>query len=88
MKQLAKNAGIRPKTFLKTNDVSFLMSLVAENIGVALLTNIVTPTDPNIVAIPLLDDNQPTFSANVAFRKNHNLTTEETLLIRILSQQA
>lgn len=87
-KQLAKNAGIRPKTFMKTNDVYFLMSLVAENLGVALLTNIVTPTHPNIVTVPLLDVDQPAFSANVAFRKNHVLTTEENLLIRILSQQS
>ncbi|MFT9389257.1 MAG: LysR family transcriptional regulator [Leuconostoc sp.] len=87
-KQLAKNAGIRQKTFMKTNDVYFLMSLVAENLGVAILTNIVSPTHPDIVTIPLLDADQPLFSANVAFRKNHILTTEENLLIRILSQQA
>ena len=61
---------------MKTSDVYFLMSLVAENLGIAILTNIVKSNHDDIIMVPLLDSSQPTFNVNVAFRKNHVLTTE------------
>ncbi|MGO2909170.1 MAG: LysR family transcriptional regulator [Leuconostoc citreum] len=87
IKLLSRKAGYRPKTFMKTSDVYFLMSLVAENLGIAILTNIVKSNHDDIIMVPLLDSSQPTFNVNVAFRKNHVLTTEERMLMNILSQQ-
>ena len=40
-----------------------------------------------IVTIPLLDNVQPIFNINIAFRKNHVLTVEEEMLVSVLSQK-
>ncbi|CAM3162349.1 LysR family transcriptional regulator [Leuconostoc rapi] len=81
------NAGnIRPKFFMKTSDINFLMNMVSENLGIALLADIVKPTTADIVTLPLTNENQPTFIGSIAFRKNHILTSEEKMLITILSQ--
>ncbi|KGB50835.1 transcriptional regulator [Leuconostoc mesenteroides P45] len=82
----ANSGNIRPKFFMKTSDINFLMNMVSENLGIALLADIVEPTTPGIVTLPLRDENQPTFIGSIAFRKNHILTSEEQMLITILSK--
>lgn len=88
IKEMSSQAGFRPKYFMKTNDINFLMNMVGANLGVAILTNIVKPTSPDIVVLPLKDDTQPSFTGSVAFRKNHVLTKEENLLVQTLAQHA
>ncbi|GMA69035.1 LysR family transcriptional regulator [Leuconostoc litchii] len=87
IREMSSQAGFRPNYFMKTNDINFLMNLVGENLGVAILTNIVKPTSSDIIVLPLLDKVQPSFIGSVAFRKNHVLTKEEEMLVETLSQE-
>ncbi|AVH75788.1 LysR family transcriptional regulator [Weissella koreensis] len=82
----AKDNNIRPNFFMKTSDINFLMNMVAENLGIALLADIVNPNSSNIVVLPLNDENQPTFIGSIAFRRNHILTPEEQMFSTVLSK--
>ncbi len=62
------------------------MNMISENLGVAILTDIVKTTASDIVVLPLLDDPQPFFTGSIAFRKNHLLTNEEKMLVDTLSK--
>jgi len=86
IKKMSQQAGFRPKYFMKTNDIHFLMNMISENLGVAILTDIVKTTSSDIVVLPLLDDPQPFFTGSIAFRKNHLLTNEEKMLVDTLSK--
>lgn len=87
IEQLKQTTNHNNKVFMKTNDINFLMSLVSENLGIAILAAIVEPAKKGIVTIPLLDSVQPIFNINIAFRKNHVLTVEEEMLVSVLSQK-
>lgn len=82
----ANENNIRPNFFMKTSDINFLMNMVAENLGIALLADIVNPNSSNIVVLPLNDENQPTFIGSIAFRRNHILTPEEQMFSTVLSK--
>ena len=56
IKKMSQQAGFRPKYFMKTNDIHFLMNLISENLGIAILTDIVKTTASDIVVLPLLDE--------------------------------
>lgn len=86
MAYFASTGNIRPKFFMKTSDINFLMNMISENLGIALLADIVKPTTPDIITLSIKDDHQPKFVGSIAFRKNHLLTSEEKMLITILSK--
>ncbi|TYC49097.1 LysR family transcriptional regulator [Weissella muntiaci] len=87
LKILAKNAHFTPEVQFKSNDLHFLMNMIGEDVGVSILADVVDPARDDIVAIPLLDDNQPQFHASIAYRKNHILTPQEARLLSILTSE-
>lgn len=86
MAYFASTGNIRPKFFMKTSDINFLMNMISENLGIALLADIVKPTTPDIITLSIKDEHQPKFVGSIAFRKNHLLTSEERMLLTILSK--
>jgi len=60
------------------------MKLIAENVGVGFLTNVVDHYNDHVVRLELLDDEQPEFITSIVYRTSHILTPSQLQLLTIL----
>lgn len=68
--QVSRAAHLRPQVIYRTADVHVLAALVAENIGIAFLTSLAAHINPDVVFIPLLDEQQPLFYISKVRRRS------------------
>ena len=68
-KYLSQLNHIRPKVIFETSEVQSVVNMVANDMGIALLTDSITIHDPKLVKIPVLDTNSPLFKVGLAYRK-------------------
>ena len=83
LKQLAKAADIRTKIIYQTNDLHIIKALVAQNIGIGFLTDLAILPSDELVALDILDENQPTFITSLASRTNHILTEQQAAVFKV-----
>ncbi|MCT4396116.1 LysR substrate-binding domain-containing protein [Periweissella beninensis] len=83
----AQNAHFKPNILFKSNDVNFLMNMVAEDVGITILAEVAQPNRNDVVSIPLLDSDQPEFFASVAYRRNHVLTDAQQKLLKVITEE-
>ncbi|MBM7543450.1 DNA-binding transcriptional LysR family regulator [Weissella beninensis] len=83
----AQNAHFKPNVLFKSNDVNFLMNMVAEDVGITILAEVAQPNRNDVVSIPLLDSDQPEFFASVAYRRNHVLTDAQQKLLKVITEE-
>ena len=88
LQQLIKQNQISLNTIYRSPDVAVVKALVAKNLGVSYLTSLAINDndDDQVVALPLLDANQPDFILAAATRQNHLMTAKEELLWKILTK--
>lgn len=81
------NSGTHPRVVFRTPDVNLLKQMVAQHVGIALLTEMaVTPAD-GLATIPLTDPAQPTFDIAAVTRANLVITPAIDALLRILTHE-
>lgn len=80
-KYLSQANHIRPKVIFETSEVQSVINMVANQMGIALLSDAIAITDPNLVRIPLLDDNSPLFKVGLAYRKSTNFSPQQHALL-------
>lgn len=85
--RMSKVNGIKLNTIYRSPDVMVVKSLVAQNVGISYLTSLAINENDNVVALPLLDENQPEFILAAAMRKNHIMTDKEKELWDIITQK-
>lgn len=86
-KQMCHNAHLRPKVLFRTPDIHVIKAMVAENLGVSFLTSLaIDPTD-QVVALPIADEEQPSFRLSLATRETEVLSADQEKLWKILAQQ-
>ncbi len=73
------------KTIYRSPDVAIIKSLVAQNLGISVLTSLAIDNTRDLVALPLLDDNTPNFNVVIATRNNYLLSKKEEQLWNILA---
>lgn len=86
LQQLIKQNQIGLNTIYRSPAVAVVKALVAKNLGVSYLTSLAINDDDQVVALPLLDANQPDFILAAATRQNHLMTAKEELLWEILTK--
>ncbi|CCI84610.1 LysR family transcriptional regulator [Lactobacillus pasteurii] len=86
--QMLKQNQININTIYRSPDVAVVKSLVAKNLGISYLTSLAIDENDQVVALPLLDSNQPDFILAAVSRQNHLMTSKEEQLWNILSKQA
>ncbi|KRL79532.1 malolactic regulator [Secundilactobacillus paracollinoides DSM 15502 = JCM 11969] len=69
--QLARRARIRPKVVFRSNEIQGLMNLIAGGIGMGFMMTAVAPARQDVVPVPLLDADMPTFISSLAYRDSH-----------------
>ncbi|BDZ30419.1 LysR substrate-binding domain-containing protein [Lactiplantibacillus sp. WILCCON 0030] len=82
--KLTRRNHFRPNIVFRSNDTHVLMKLIAENVGVGFLTNVVDHYNDNVVRLELLDDEQPEFITSIVYRTSHILTPPQLKLLEIL----
>ncbi|MCZ3622396.1 LysR family transcriptional regulator [Lactobacillus mulieris] len=86
LRQLKEANQINIKTIYNSPDVTIVKSLIEQGLGISLLTSLSIENNPNLVALPLLDENQPEFILVAAARKNYLFKTQEQKLWDILEK--
>ncbi|MDC7952869.1 LysR family transcriptional regulator [Liquorilactobacillus mali] len=84
---LSKTNKLQLHEVLETNNVSFLMNMVSQNIGITILSEVAQNNYPDIVSIPLLDEVQPQLIASIAYRRNHYFTNEQKELLEFIADE-
>jgi len=84
LSKLAKAAKMRTKIVYQTNDLHIIKALVAQNIGIGFLTDMALSPSDDLVALDIIDDNQPTFITSLAYRSSHILTPKQETVFNIL----
>lgn len=82
--QLARQNHFRPNVVFHANNPAIITKLVAQNVGVGFLTNIAITERPDVVRIPLLDANQPTFLTSIVTRTNHTFTPAQAQILALI----
>ena len=68
---LAARNHFRPHVVFRSNGTHSLMNLIADGVGIGLLTAVVNPIRKDIVKIKLLDTDVPMFVTSIAYRRSH-----------------
>ena len=82
--KLASRNHFHPNVIFRSSDVNFIMNMVANDLGVTFLTGITNQHRDDVVAIDLLDADQPSFITSIAYRSGHVLTPVQQKLLGIL----
>ncbi|AVK62658.1 LysR family transcriptional regulator [Lactobacillus sp. CBA3606] len=82
--KLTRRNHFRPNIVFRSNDTHVLMKLIAENVGIGFLTNVVDHYRDDVVRLDLLDDEQPEFITSIVYRTTHILTPVQLKLLEIL----
>lgn len=82
--RLTRRNHFRPNIVFRSNDTHVLMKLIAQNIGVGFLTNVVDHYRSDVVRLELLDDEQPEFITSIVYRTSHILTPAQIQLLDVL----
>lgn len=83
-KYLSQINHIRPKIIFETSEVQSVVNMVANDMGLALLTDSITIHNPDIVRIPVLDANNPLFKVGLAYRKSTVFSESQQKLLNAI----
>lgn len=81
---LTRRNHFRPDVVFRANDTHVIMNLVAENVGVTFLTDIVDQHRDDVVRLQLVDDAQPEFISSIVYRASHVLTPAQEQVLAVL----
>ncbi|MBU9788184.1 LysR family transcriptional regulator [Lentilactobacillus sp. IMAU92037] len=79
---LAQTNHMRPQVIFRSIETQSIVNLVAQNVGIGLLSNAVRATNPNVVLLELTDIPQPTFKLGLATRKNTVFSPSQAKIIK------
>ncbi len=85
---LAQHNHFRPRKLYQTNDVHILKSMVADNLGIAYLTDLAVLDSDNVVRVPLTDPEQPAFLVSAVTRTTVPMTPTKQALWDGLAKSA
>lgn len=68
--QLTRANHFRPKIVFRSNSLDGLLKLIADDIGIGFLA-ITESVSPDVVRIPLADEQQPAFITSLVYRRSH-----------------
>jgi len=83
---LTRRNHFRPDVAFRSNDTHIIMNLVAENVGITFLTDIVDQHRDDVVRLELLDDEQPAFISRIVYRTDHVMTPAQKQVLTVLHQ--
>lgn len=81
---LTRRNHFRPEVVFRATDTHVIMNLVAANVGVTFLTDIVDQHRQDVVRLELLDDEQPEFISSIVYRSSHVLTPAQQQVLNVL----
>lgn len=84
--KLTRRNHFRPEVVFRANDTHIITNLVAENVGITFLTDIVDQHRNDVVRLELLDDEQPEFISSIVYRTSHVLTPVQERVLQILRE--
>lgn len=83
-KYLSQINHIRPKIIFETSEVQSVINMVANGMGIALLSNSITINDPRLSSIPILDSNSPIFKVGLAYRRSSVFSPQQQKLLNAI----
>ncbi|WP_347127062.1 LysR family transcriptional regulator [Ligilactobacillus salivarius] len=86
-KHFAHEAHFRPTIIFQTSDVPLLKSLVSQNTGIALLTDLALKNTDDLVALDIETNIPLNFIVSIAYRRSHILTPNQSKLISLLTDK-
>lgn len=82
--KLASRNHMRIKPIFQSSDVSLIMNMVAANLGITFLAGITNPHRNDIVALTLVDHDQPLFITSIAYQSNHVFSPTQKQVLELL----
>src|SRR5699024_965775 len=86
-KHFAHEAHFRPTIIFQTSDVPLLKSLVSQNTGIALLTDLALKNTDDLVALDIETNIPLNFIVSIAYCRSHILTPNQSKLISLLTDK-
>lgn len=83
--QLARQNHFRPKVAFRSNGIQSLLNLITDEIGIGFL-DITTPVSNEVVRVPLLDDEQPTFTTSLVYRGSHVFNPLQQRMLNLIRE--
>lgn len=84
--KLANRNHMRLNPIFRSTDVNLVLNMVAANLGISFLASITNDQRNDIVALDLLDDDQPEFITSIAYRTAHVLTPAQKNILILLNK--
>lgn len=81
--RLTRRNHFRPDVVFRSNDTHMIMKLVAQNVGITYLTDIVDQ-QADVVRLELMDEERPEFITSIVYRTTHILTPAQQQLLDIM----
>lgn len=81
---LAQQNHIRPQVIFRSSESQSIVNMVADEIGVSLLTQAVKVNNPNVVSLKLTDDPQLMFKIGFAYRKSTIFGEDQRKILEII----
>ncbi|GEP14840.1 LysR family transcriptional regulator [Lentilactobacillus buchneri] len=81
---LAQQNHIRPQVIFRSSEAQSIVNMVADGIGVSLLTQAVKVNNPNVVALRLTDEAQPVFKIGLAYRQSTVFVNDQQHILTMI----
>lgn len=82
--KLANRNHMRINTIFHSSDIGLITDMVAANLGITFLASITKQPHEDVVALDLLDVDQPEFITSIAYRTAHVLTPAQLTILDLL----
>ncbi|MDO4903668.1 MAG: LysR family transcriptional regulator [Limosilactobacillus sp.] len=86
-KQMCHQTHTRPKVIFQTPDIHVIKAMVEDNLGISFLTDLAIKPSDQLVALTLLDAQQPHFKLSLARRSTEVLSENEQKLWELLKHK-
>lgn len=83
---LNHSAGLRQRVVFRSDDVSLIKTMVHQDVGIALLTDLAVTPEDHLQLIRLTDPGQPLFTVSLVRRQNQLTTPMQRKVMRALIQ--
>ncbi|ETY75560.1 LysR family transcriptional regulator [Lactiplantibacillus fabifermentans] len=84
--RLARQNHIQPPIIFESNEIQSVLNMVANQVGIALMSQAVPIDDRQLVRIPLTDTTVPQFNVGLAYRRSTQFSPVQSQLVNQIRQ--
>ncbi|UQS87376.1 LysR family transcriptional regulator [Nicoliella spurrieriana] len=79
---MAKRNHFRPHVTFRSSGIHSILKMIRANVGISLLSTLISDSNPDIIKVDLLDQDVPKFVTSIVYRRSHRFNHVQTAILQ------